>query len=264
MKLLIIPDVHGRQFWKDILPFADECGKIVFLGDYHDPYLYEGIDTSQSLENFREIIDFANSHSDKVTLLLGNHDLSYCHYSVGANRFDKSNRHELEKIFSDNEKLFKIADICKIPENGKVFLFSHAGIQSHWIESNQLIDNFDPSTTDADTIYNTVTQCYANHDPSFRCALCDVSYYRGGYCDSGSMVWGDSHEFYFQPPTPYIQIFGHTQQLERTLDMSTNEYTWHPTAPSVYGNNICVDCHTCFYIDDDGLLHDLKSNKVII
>ena len=48
--ILIIPDVHGREFWKEA---KDYPGKIVFLGDYLDPYTYyEGITTEQALENF--------------------------------------------------------------------------------------------------------------------------------------------------------------------------------------------------------------------
>ena len=43
MKTLIIPDVHGRSFWKKaIKKHFDECDHVVFLGDYIDPYGWEG------------------------------------------------------------------------------------------------------------------------------------------------------------------------------------------------------------------------------
>lgn len=35
-KILVIPDLHGRGFWKE--PCNNWEGKIIFLGDYHDPY----------------------------------------------------------------------------------------------------------------------------------------------------------------------------------------------------------------------------------
>lgn len=35
-KILIIPDLHGRSFWKE--PCNNWKDKIIFLGDYHDPY----------------------------------------------------------------------------------------------------------------------------------------------------------------------------------------------------------------------------------
>ena len=38
---LIIPDVHGRDFWKDAANRFP--GNIVFLGDYLDPYPLEEI-----------------------------------------------------------------------------------------------------------------------------------------------------------------------------------------------------------------------------
>ena len=42
-KILIIPDVHGRTFWHYAKDHVDEYDKIIFLGDYLDPYRYEGI-----------------------------------------------------------------------------------------------------------------------------------------------------------------------------------------------------------------------------
>ena len=37
-KILLIPDIHGRDFWKKAKDFE---GEIVFLGDYLDPYRFE-------------------------------------------------------------------------------------------------------------------------------------------------------------------------------------------------------------------------------
>ena len=37
MKLTIIPDVHGRPFWRDAVKDVAET-PVVFLGDYLDPY----------------------------------------------------------------------------------------------------------------------------------------------------------------------------------------------------------------------------------
>ena len=43
-KILILPDIHGRPFWKDAVEkHFDECDKIVFLGDYLDAYPNEEI-----------------------------------------------------------------------------------------------------------------------------------------------------------------------------------------------------------------------------
>ena len=74
--ILIIPDIHGRIFWKE--PCKEFKGKhIVFLGDYLDPYKHQNILEKTALENFKEILEFKKNNKDLVTLLLGNHDLHY-------------------------------------------------------------------------------------------------------------------------------------------------------------------------------------------
>lgn len=75
-KILVIPDVHGRSFWKE--PCNNWEGKIVFLGDYHDPYgEYIGGEPSkdESLANLRELAAFVENrrHTSDVIYLLGNH-----------------------------------------------------------------------------------------------------------------------------------------------------------------------------------------------
>ena len=38
-KILVIPDVHGRIFWKEpVKKYMDAVDRVVFLGDYLDPY----------------------------------------------------------------------------------------------------------------------------------------------------------------------------------------------------------------------------------
>ena len=71
-KLIIVPDVHGRTFWKDIMGYEDT--PVVFLGDYLDPYPRENIGKRQAIDNFLKILDYSKQN-DNVTLLLGNHDM---------------------------------------------------------------------------------------------------------------------------------------------------------------------------------------------
>lgn len=72
MEMLIVPDVHGRTFWKDVI---DSNLSVVFLGDYTDPYPQEEISKKQTIDNFKEIIEFAKENKNRVTLLLGNHKI---------------------------------------------------------------------------------------------------------------------------------------------------------------------------------------------
>ena len=75
-EILIIPDVHGRDFWKEAV-VSQDYEKVVFLGDYSDPYDIEGITDDVAIDNFKSIIDYKQQNPDKVVLLLGNHDLHY-------------------------------------------------------------------------------------------------------------------------------------------------------------------------------------------
>ena len=47
-RLIIIPDVHGRDFWRvAVRDYPD--GEFLFLGDYLDPYQHEDITVEQAL-----------------------------------------------------------------------------------------------------------------------------------------------------------------------------------------------------------------------
>lgn len=42
-KILIVGDVHGRTFWQEAKNLINEMDRVIFLGDYLDPYSYEGV-----------------------------------------------------------------------------------------------------------------------------------------------------------------------------------------------------------------------------
>lgn len=75
MKILVIPDVHGRDFWMEPCAHPEKYDKIVFLGDYHDPYLFQ---VSQKISRRRlrdKLVPFVEQNKDKVVCLLGNHKI---------------------------------------------------------------------------------------------------------------------------------------------------------------------------------------------
>ena len=38
-KILVVPDVHGETFWrKPVQKYIDQVDRLIFLGDYLDPY----------------------------------------------------------------------------------------------------------------------------------------------------------------------------------------------------------------------------------
>ena len=255
-QLIIVPDVHGRTFWKEAIPFVNAGTPCIFLGDYVDPYRFEGISDKDALHNLHEIIHFTASNRDRVTLLLGNHDLSYFGTSVGqwnvyADRFCYELAESISLMFNTHKDLFSLCSYRQI--GGKPFLFSHAGMHPLWVDECGLFDSVDRG--DAFSLANRVNELYlqslnAVDRTDFMDALATVGHLRGGDSPTGSMVWADCHE-YNDTDCQFTQIFGHTAQ--RTNGGS----------PYSIAGNICVDCSRCFYLNSDGQLYDLKNNHHI-
>ena len=193
MKLLIIPDLHGRDFWIEPCSHVNEFDKIIFLGDYHDPYSYE---VSQDISRHRlrdELLPFVLEYRNKCICLFGNHDGNYL---VGdmADRLDRFHQKEIYQYL-------KQMDLRLIYREGK-YLFSHSGVLPTWLETNGL------SLEDLENL------------PLEHPALMQVSPYRGGWNEAGSCVWGDVREYAASQHIPGIyQIFGHTQLTEDAVIM---------------------------------------------
>ena len=129
--LLIIPDIHGRLFWISATRKYPDL-PVIFLGDYLDPYThYEGILPSEALANFKEILDFKKANMERVTLLLGNHDIHYFDKDMNSSRKDKEHYDEIHQIFCENLSMFKLAMTVRTEE--KDFLFTHAGVDIDWL-----------------------------------------------------------------------------------------------------------------------------------
>lgn len=206
--VLIIPDVHGRKFWKEAVrkyPFIDT----IFLGDYHDPYPDEGISEEESLENFKEILNYARQHPN-CHLLLGNHDLHYlCNFGEGC-RLDYENSAEIHSLLLDNLDLFQILTAREI--SGKMVVFTHAPILREWFEMTEQTDNL---AALQDTL-NELLPSIALDPYKTEKLLGFISPYRGGYDIVGSPIWADVREIEEDNliPTADYSIFAHTQAKE--------------------------------------------------
>ena len=139
MKILVIPDVHARRFWREAVDkYADECDKIIFIGDYVDPYQPEGYTRTDAIRTLEDVIEYKRNNRDKVILLIGNHDAHY--FLKGfprSTRYDSSHAYKLREIYSTNKDLFRLAYEEII--NGRKYLFTHAGVMNSWLERNKKI-----------------------------------------------------------------------------------------------------------------------------
>ena len=240
-QLIIIPDVHGRDFWRDAVRMNPEA-RFVFLGDYLDPYPWEGVTVGKAFRGLQDIVAFKEAHPDRVTLLWGNHDLHYLYPDLGGCRYDYVNGDRNARFFDAHKALFGIA--WETEAAGKRFLFSHAGVGLQWLRRNW--PGLQPDEISAELFNDLVGY------PSFMSALGDVSFYRGGLDSYGSMVWADENE-QLDPLNRIpgiVQVFGHT-----LMD-----------APVCIGDgaSFCLDCRRAFVLDPaDGRIRDLVTGDIV-
>jgi len=195
MKILIVPDVHGRDFWIEPCSHIDEFDKVIFLGDYHDPYPFQ-VSAEKSRHMLRDIVAFVENNKDKVICLLGNHDANYIYYPT-SKRFDKFHQKEIRNLLNKLD--------LQLAYKEDNYIFSHSGILPEWLEFNNL--------TLEDVLNNNVREY----------ALMQISPNRDGDDNCGSCIWGDVSEYHFSKKLPdYYQIFGHTQLQSNPI--ITNEF----------------------------------------
>ena len=238
--LVIIPDVHGRPFWREAVRLRPE-EEFIFLGDYLDPYPDEGITGDEALEGLLKVIDLKKRNPDRVTLLWGNHDLHYMYPEMMGSRYDFGNAERNARLFWDNQTLFKMA--YETVAGGRRFLFSHAGVGMGWIR--QSFPGLAPEELTAELFNDLVGY------PRFMEALGDVSFHRWGNKPWGSMVWADVQEQgYEENQLPgVVQVFGHTL-IAKPFNFDDRVY--------------CLDCRRCFRLDyHDGLIHDLTDGTPV-
>lgn len=249
--MIIIPDVHGRTFWKGYIK-GRENEQIVFLGDYLDPYPYECLNHDKVIENFKEIIEFKKSHMNNVTLILGNHDFAgYVNPLLEKCRFMYSHETETIKLFSDNLSLFTTHKIICI--NNKTVLLSHSFAGKKWLRNvNHKINTRMNIFKLLDLIEDISIK---NPDYEKQQYLLEiVGIRRGGWSDTGSIIWADVSEAYQegnQIKEIDYQIFGHSQQ---------------ESYPVIRPNFACLDVREGFTLTDDGTLisENLNINTKIL
>ena len=259
MKILVIPDVHGRKFWRRAI--ADNVGKVdkvIFLGDYLDPYHNEieenpdsmeckSFSDSQSLLNIlNDIVSLKKNEPNKYILLTGNHSDSYIWSKFSAaSRTDYKNWEKYHKFFSQNLEYFNlvwIEDNC---------IFSHAGISQGWAKKVWEIFEYPESEfksiMDVALAINDIPLTKFNNYVNI---ISNISHYRGGSSFYGSCEWADLREHVdVNKSTIEIvpkgedgiyQIFGHTQLKK----------------PFINDKWACLDCRKGFIIDT--LTYEIK------
>ena len=196
--IVAIGDVHGLYSWKPIVEKHPDC-RIVFLGDYLDPYEY--IPHKELLANLLAIINLKRARPDDVVLLLGNHDMHYfCSDAPISSRFNYQIGELVSRLFLENLGLFRYAW-----QVGRT-IFTHAGISQQWF-----VDDFkgNPEKPIADQL---------NHPADGQVpSLCRVGALRGGRLgETGGIFWADIEELH-DPLHGFMQVVGHNRVPEVTV-----------------------------------------------
>lgn len=239
--ILICPDVHCRDIYKPLLEVKDK--PVVFLGDYMDPYKYEGTNDFDGIANLEEIFDYAKSNKN-VTLLIGNHDCSWTWSHLGWERTSHRFYNDLHKLYRENiDLLHPIHQVNDV-------IFTHAGICKGWINSLKLFKNGNFEITKENVIpyieNEFALELQSDQTPihhSFYSYLNSPIFWvgrcRGGDAPYGGPVWCDFNYDYFDPEDwNVMQIFGHTQ---REVTGSIGEK----------GNGRCLDSRAIFELNLD-------------
>ncbi len=250
-KILVVPDVHGRTFWEaPVKKYLKRVDRVVFLGDYLDPYKNEGVEYTPDdvYQNFMEILELKHDNMEKVVLLKGNHDEHYSSETfrelAGGTRMDKVNWDKYHKTFNDNNDIFKLAHLETVKDTP--YLFTHAGLTLYWlykvnstlwhISDNRL------SVADQAVIDKINLLDYSTEGQELLSVIGRCRTLFGGE-KTGSVLWADIEEHSI-PSAPDIygldqvyQVFGHTK-------LSREE-----SALTIFEDFAMIDTQQCYMID---------------
>lgn len=256
MKVLVIPDIHCRKFWREVIKNnSEKVDKVIFLGDYLDPYKVEIEETPELMEcktsydyinilkMLNDIVSLKKNNPDKYILLTGNHTDSYIWAKfVAGSRTDYFNWEKYHKFFSQNLEYFNLVWI----KNDCIF--SHAGISEGW--AYQFLDTYmkyDESALDGIDVVKEAAEVLRDtklkdFNINYIKAISNISFYRRGDSEYGSCEWADIHEHIDLDksvdqlyPKYYscYQVFGHTQIRNKLI---TDKWA-------------CLDCRKGFIVD---------------
>lgn len=163
-KILVLGDIHGRPFWKEIIE-KENPDKIIFLGDYVSTH--EGISAEQQLSNLEEILTYKENNPDKVILLRGNHDTQHLgYYWAECSGWDG----QVWGVMSQSEfkeRFLKLTQWVYIDEELET-IFSHAGVSDVWMENSEIDSVHDINSLEPSELFgftpNYYGDCYGDSE----------------------------------------------------------------------------------------------------
>jgi predicted MPP superfamily phosphohydrolase len=210
--MLVIGDIHGSKFWKNIVNRHLDEDYIVFVGDYVDSH--NAMSNTKMLKNLLDIIKFKEKYPDKVKLLLGNHDIHYyfLNSSYRGSGFNFDMMFEFNTIFKNKKHLFQVAFMYNNT------IVSHAGITNRLYQSveSDYKDALDLGWGDGNE-HNTIADKFNflfNISSKYLFYIGDE---RGGLDPFSGIFWAGMKELCEDYLVGYNQVIGHTHLAEKTI-----------------------------------------------
>ena len=129
MKILVISDVHGTDYWKSAMDKTDDYDHIVQMGDWFDDWTNDW-DKVDQINNLEEALIFQKNNKDKVHILIGNHDLNS--YLMKEDVAGHQPFKEIDIYHFLKEHLDELNVAIEIGG----WVFSHAGFTKTWMKRN--------------------------------------------------------------------------------------------------------------------------------
>lgn len=214
MNVLIIPDLHGKDLWKELIAETTP-NKVVFLGDYFDN---SGLQAEEEAENFKEILALKERNPANINLLLGNCDF---HYLKQIRRRHASFNPRGLELFQPLLENAIERGLLKICHQERDVIFSHAGIHSNWCE----LAGLDTKDLDLANIINRIL--YSSKKEILSDNFSPL------YLDSIDLVEGAGS-------IGYDQVVGHT--LQYSVDFNFIETSDGKSRTVVFTDTLDDDC----------------------
>lgn len=201
MKVLSLGDTHGEPITLEIAKENfDKVDHIVFHGDYVDSFDSKWAKQKDTLE---KIIEFKKEFPDKVTLLLGNHDIQYIGATICSG-------HQAVSYVDIQDFLNQHFDLFNAIEVIDKWIFSHAGVSEYWFNNKygHISDVEYDDKTDPFENLEQINEHFRQKD--FKCfnALGDNPY---GIDRRESCFWIRPQALLTTPKLGYHQVVGHTE-----------------------------------------------------
>jgi len=203
-KIIAVGDVHGRDFWQKVAKVEHDFDQFIFIGDYFDSFT---ISPEKQQDNFMDICDFKLKKLDKVTLLLGNHDMHYLPQATqSCSGWKKENHLRMKELLG---RLVD-TDLIKLCHQVDNVIFSHAGISKTWLNKTGIWEE------DSNTVVTDYINSKLKTNPElFEFQKEDKTGY--GEHKGQSPIWIRPESLRKDVGKHFVQVVGHTATDRITL-----------------------------------------------